>query len=285
VSRELRPPTEDDVPTVVRLMSEHWPEPADEELVRRAWASPTLELERDARLEEGAYAVVSDLGDGRAWIDLRGSPSPAMLEWAEARAFEIGLRLLAGAWTTHEPVVRALQERGYAFARHWRRMEIDLGMPGAAPKWPAGIDARTFRTGDERTFYDAYAECFEDSWEGVNLPYDEWSHRLLGGPSFVPELWFLALAGDTPAGFAICHSHHALADLGWIRLLGVRRSWRNRGLGRALLLKAFEAFRQRGFARAGLGVDAESATGANRLYERAGMHVSARFDVYEKRAG
>jgi hypothetical protein len=34
--------------------------------------------------------------------------------------------------------------------------------------------------------------------------------------------------------------------------------------------------------RAGLGVDAESPTGAHRLYESAGMHVSARFEIYEK---
>lgn len=31
-----------------------------------------------------------------------------------------------------------------------------------------------------------------------------------------------------------------------------------------------------------LGVDAESLTGANRLYEQAGMRVAARFDIYEK---
>lgn len=71
MSAALRPPTEDDV---LRLMSEHGPDPADAELVRRAWASPKLELERDARLEDGSYAVVSDLGDGRGWTDLRGSP-------------------------------------------------------------------------------------------------------------------------------------------------------------------------------------------------------------------
>jgi ribosomal protein S18 acetylase RimI-like enzyme len=67
-----------------------------------------------------------------------------------------------------------------------------------------------------------------------------------------------------------------------VRLLGVRRPWRRRGLGRALLLHAFGEFRRRGFSRSALGVDAESLTGANRLYERAGMHVAARFDIYEK---
>jgi GNAT superfamily N-acetyltransferase len=285
MSAALRPPTEDDVPVVVRLMSEHGPDPADAELVRRAWASPKLELERDVRLEDGAYALVSDLGEGRAGIDLRGNPSEAMLDWAERRAGEIGTRLLAGAWTTHESLVGALQERGFVFARHWRRMEIDLGLPTHAPEWPAGIAARAFQPGDERTFYGTYAESFEDSWEGVNMPYEVWAHRLLDTPSFAPDLWFLALDGDEPAGFAICHPHHVLEDLGWIRLLGVRRPWRSRGLGRALLMQAFEALRARGFARAGLGVDAESDTGANRLYESAGMHVRARFDVYEKAVG
>lgn len=37
----LRSPTEEDVPDVVRLMSEHWPEPADEGLVRRSFVTRT----------------------------------------------------------------------------------------------------------------------------------------------------------------------------------------------------------------------------------------------------
>jgi ribosomal protein S18 acetylase RimI-like enzyme len=34
--------------------------------------------------------------------------------------------------------------------------------------------------------------------------------------------------------------------------------------------------------RAGLDVDAENLTGAVRLYERAGMHIAKRRDIYEK---
>jgi ribosomal protein S18 acetylase RimI-like enzyme len=45
------------------------------------------------------------------------------------------------------------------------------------------------------------------------------------------------------------------------------------GLGEALLLHSFLAFRERGLTRATLGVDASSPTGATRLYERAGMSV------------
>ena len=56
-------------------------------------------------------------------------------------------------------------------------------------------------------------------------------------------------------------------------MLGVRRAWRRQGLGEALLLHSFAEFRRRGLTRGTLGVDASSATGATRLYERAGMSV------------
>ena len=65
-------------------------------------------------------------------------------------------------------------------------------------------------------------------------------------------------------------------------MLGVRRPWRRRGLGRALLLHAFGEFRARGKRGAGLGVDGLNPTGAVRLYEQAGMHVARRFDQYAK---
>ncbi len=53
----------------------------------------------------------------------------------------------------------------------------------------------------------------------------------------------------------------------------MRRPWRRQGLGEALLLRSFQAFRERGYTRGTLGVDASSPTGATRLYERAGMRI------------
>jgi ribosomal protein S18 acetylase RimI-like enzyme len=54
----------------------------------------------------------------------------------------------------------------------------------------------------------------------------------------------------------------------------VRKPWRKRGLGLALLHHAFGVFYSRGQPRIALGVDAQNPTGATRLYERAGMHVT-----------
>ena len=81
------------------------------------------------------------------------------------------------------------------------------------------------------------------------------------------------MAGDELAGFSICRSDPVDPQAGYVNLLGVRRAWRRQGLGEALLLRSFEAFRQRGLTRGTLGVDASSVTGATRLYERAGMRV------------
>ena len=63
---------------------------------------------------------------------------------------------------------------------------------------------------------------------------------------------------------------------------GGAAKWRKRGLGLALLLHTFNEFYQRGDRTVGLGVDAQSLTGATRLYEKAGMHVTRQYDTYEK---
>lgn len=278
----LRPPTEGDLPLVAALMSRDWPEPIDESTVRRDWSSPRVDLELDARLGDDSYALVDALDDGRVWIDVRGRPSRELLDWAESRAREKGSRIFSGGWSSNVTLLEELERRGFGFVRHSHRMEIELvdGLP--APSWPSGIEVRTFRPGDERPLYELQHEAFADTWEPIDEPYDVWAHWLLQPPAFVPDLWFLAVQGIELVGFAICHPHPASGDLGWVRILGVRRRARGRGLGRALLLHAFHAFRARGLRRAGLGVDAESLTGAHRLYERAGMRVSARFDIYEK---
>ena len=160
----------------------------------------------------------------------------------------------------------------------------DLGGPAWDAAWPHGVEPRAFVPGDEEVFYDLHQETFRDTWEPIEETYDEWAHQFLVPEVLAPAHWTLAVAGDEPAGFAMCHPHAVDSGLGWVRVLGVRSRFRGRGLGRALLLHAFTEFRRQGLARAGLGVDSESPTGANKLYESVGMHVSARFAIHEKGA-
>jgi ribosomal protein S18 acetylase RimI-like enzyme len=73
-----------------------------------------------------------------------------------------------------------------------------------------------------------------------------------------------------------------VAGLGWIGDLAVRDAWRGRGIGEALLRAAFRLFADRGLTHARLNVDAGNATGALRLYERAGMRVRREWLVVAK---
>ena len=54
------------------------------------------------------------------------------------------------------------------------------------------------------------------------------------------------------------------------------------GLGLSLLQESFRRFAERGETMAALGVDSENPTGATRLYERAGMRILWRADVWRK---
>ena len=70
---------------------------------------------------------------------------------------------------------------------------------------------------------------------------------------------------------------------GLVGALGVRKAWRQRGLGLAILLHSFRVFWDNDIPIVTLGVDADSLTGATRLYEKAGMHVHKTMATFEKR--
>jgi len=113
-------------------------------------------------------------------------------------------------------------------------------------------------------------------------PYESWSHWMVDDSVFDPTLWFVAEKGDDLAGILIGRAPENEPGVGWVRILGVVPEHRRRGLGQALLRHSFREFADRGFDAVGLGVDAESPTGAVRVYERAGMHVERTNLIYEK---
>lgn len=159
-------------------------------------------------------------------------------------------------------------------------MAIELGPDLQEPEWPAGITPRSYEPEHEALVYEAHQEAFEDHWGFTRVTLDQWRSWNLGATSDA-SLWTVAWDGDEIAGLCINRPERG-EDMGWVGVLAVRSRWRRRGLGRALLLDAFHAFRQLGRSRAGLGVDAENTTGAVRLYESAGMHVASRSDTWER---
>ena len=201
-------------------------------------------------------------------------------ELAGTLAPEVSATLVA--WAEPAGESRApLQARGFAVTRQYFEMRIDLGPTLEAPRWPASITPRALRVGrDERTVYAAGEEAFAEHHMFEPCTYEEWRLHHYDRPDFDPTLWPIGWDGDEIAGYA---AGTVADDGGFVGDLAVRRPWRGRGLGLALLLEELRALAGRGVTVVRLFVDGQNATGAVELYERAGMRVARRFDVFEKK--
>jgi mycothiol synthase len=286
---KLRPPREDDFDAILELMNASQLAAFGEEDVTaddlRTWlTTPYVVVERDIRLLEAGGRLVGyadvDYAEatGRWWCDVKVAPDveidatlPPLVDWVEERVEGGIIRV----WTSAaDPrTVDAFARLGFEESRHSYRMEIALDGEPREPSWPEGLDLRTYRDEDERLVFDTVVEVWLDASDPIEDTFDDWRHWTTRRETFDPSLWFLVFDGDELAGFSLCRQDDVDPNAGYVASLGVRRPWRRRGLGEALLLHSFAAFRDRGYTRATLGVDASSPTGATRLYERAGMTV------------
>lgn len=303
----IRPATRGDAPEIVDLLNAcdvaEAGEP-DSTLgdLESDWAMEGFDLGRDAWVAETpggelvGYAYAGDqFRTGEMEADLWVHPDHhepelggRLLGLAERRAAQLAVErgypdpsLDVFCITANRSKRDLLHRHGYALKRTVYRMTIDLvaGVPQLAA--PEGLEIRPFRLeADERTMHATMNEAFADHFRQSEEPYDAWRARLLGHADFDPDLWWLAWDGDEAAGALIAYDH---GDLGWVKGLGVRRPWRRRGLGGALLAHAFAAFFRRGQLRVDLGVDAEGQTMPLRLYERAGMQASSAYELYARR--
>ena len=176
---------------------------------------------------------------------------------------------------------RFYRAHGYEPVRGFRGMTIDLDGAPEVPTVP-GIRIRPVdHPAEARALHQAHQEAFSTHWEFRPMPWEEWEEKRIGRETFDATLWWVAVDEDEIAGIAMCE-HKRDPDQGWVDALGVRPAYRRRGIAEALLKTAFAEFFRRGERKVGLGVDAESPTGATRLYERAGMRTLWHATVWEK---
>jgi len=311
----IRPAAAGDAEAVVALMDEESEalvgfRAASADWLRGWWTAPSVDRENDIAVVEttegvvcGYIGVAADppyvevfvLGVVALGLHGRGIGSELVRE-GERRAGRF-VRLAApdarvvahyGALADEPRASSLLERHGYREVRRFQLMRADFAGEVGPPVWPAGIDVRTFDPGEIGALYQAHVEAFADHWgEGVERE-DDFRHQVLESPRFDPALWFLAWSGDEVAGY-VGANLEADEDpaRGYVSLLGVRGAFRGRGLGEALLRRAFLELAARGKRGCDLHVDSESITGATRLYERMGMRAHPRFATWEKelRAG
>ena len=134
------------------------------------------------------------------------------------------------------------------------------------PVWPPGVAPASFKRGDQ--IEEAHALLVEAYKLGGGQvgPVHEWWSDLERDPEFDPTVFFLAIdETNRIVDLAQCWTSAFLKDL------AVAEAWRRRGVGQALVLHAFSAFRARGAERFDLKVKLSNPSGAIQLYQRLGM--------------
>jgi mycothiol synthase len=269
--------------------------------VQKQWERPGFDLATDAwvAVDQGetvvAYAQLTrddpdvvdswgvvhpahrELGLGAALVDLLERRAPALAPGAAH------VRLRNAINAGDGPAATLLESRGFRLVRHFWHMRIDVpdSLDPGAPA--AGISITALHSPDGLpAVHGVIDEAFADHWGHQPEPFEQWADDHTSGTSYDPGLWRLAWDGERLVGALVAV---VLEDRGWVDLLGVRRSARGRGVAGALLRHAFAAFAGRGVSAVYLAVDAENPTGATALYEREGMRVVKRWDLWEKALG
>jgi GNAT superfamily N-acetyltransferase len=308
----------EDVPVLVEIwnamaVADGLPERRDVDQLTSWWRTPTphYDASRDVCIAEVDGVVRGwtvqrwvDTTDGLREFRVSGYVHPdacgrgigrRILAWQEehARAHPgitndrpMGL----GSWSPEERKrkQRLLERAGYTIERYFFDMLRPTLEAIEMPPMPDGIEIRPI--GSDRAslkqLWDADVEAFADHWGGFDGSEAAFE-RSLADPDADPSLYVIAWDGDEIAGGvtnAIYREENEAFGRrrGWLETVFVRRAWRRRGLGAAIVARALARLREAGMSEAMLGVDSANPSGALGLYERAGFGVHTRSFAYRK---
>lgn len=118
-------------------------------------------------------------------------------------------------------------------------MRRDLSTPFAEPIWPDGIALAPFSETMAEDLHGLLVAAYAKG-EGEVTAFARWWNALTQDPEYDAELVHVAQAANGAlVGLAHCRHDAVVQDL------AVRPGWRRRGIGEALILRAFEAARNR----------------------------------------
>ena len=232
---------------------------------------------------------------------LEGQPATAcsdvLFDWAEAQARSVGAerdlatqQIDTGAFADDDRQHAWLEGRGFDKVRTWWQMSRpvspdEAGLVDAADSWEkGGVRFRVVRRegsgmpdeSDLRAVHDVLEGAFTDHFNSSEETFEEFVHRLREDPGHRWDHWWLAelLDGDQPeacgALVGTVSDGGAGPDGSYVSYLGVLASARGRGVAKGLLHTIIADAAARDRDRVGLEVDADSSTGAHRLYTSMG---------------
>jgi ribosomal protein S18 acetylase RimI-like enzyme len=218
----------------------------------------------------------------------------AMLRHAETRLRQIaaahaepGERYFQSfASETEKSALALLESQGYQAVRYGFSMVRDLSKPFPGAPMPAGLEVRPVTEAHYPLIHAALNEAFRDHWGHREETLEEFMHWA-EQPTFMPQIWKIAWAGDEVAG-TVLNFVNELENTeynrrrGYTEAISVRRPWRKQGLARALLVESMQMFKEMGMTETALGVDAENPSGALKLYQSVGYQEVKRHITLRK---
>ncbi|WP_328999242.1 GNAT family N-acetyltransferase [Kribbella sp. NBC_00709] len=242
---------------------------------------PLIQLDLDTRVAE---APNGDLA-GWAWVHggrhakIDVHPSYAgrglgtqLLDWAEARAYEIGTDWLAQIVDDADQAgTELVRSRGYeVLATNWL---LERPLSPEPPAVPTGIRLDGYDPARAHDVHQLIEQAFS-AFQPRAKSFDEWAELTVGRSTFLPDVSTLAYAGDELVGAVIALD----GEEGYVEQLAVRDDQRNKGIARAMLDRTCTEFLTRGRRTCILWT--HSGTGALAMYERLGMRVRRSTTVY-----
>jgi mycothiol synthase len=258
------------------------------EMVATHWAEREIELAADGRVAvvDGQVVGYALATRDREFVSVapayegRGIGS-ALLRWTIARSGERGAALHRQLVASGNAAAAALlRGAGYERMRSQHRMQMTL--TGALPGDPPTeikirrIDALC----DARELHRVDAEAFADNADSASETFEQFRDEHLDTPTRDPEASILAIDDDRIVGYLLAERRDE-GRLGYVSVLGVRWSWRGRGVGAALVSAAVRIWLAAGVGRAGLTAASDNPR-ARRLYDRLGMTVDYTLEEFER---
>ena len=307
-SVHLRPATPADATSIhelVRASEVHDREPlvTPIEEIQEMFEDPHLDPMEDVRV---AYVGEQPVGWGRVWHhpsgerleraylfgtvlpDRRGQGiGRVIFAWQLERArtvlgsyrHDLPLQVKTAAWDWLSDAQHLYERFGFTAVRWFDELLRPLDPPLEVGEVD-GVDIASWRSDRSEEVRLLHNRAFADHWGSGATDQAAWEKRLTGYGIRL-DLSVVALSAGRAVGYSINEVYPEDEQLlgrrdGWIGTLGVDRDQRGKGIASALIATSMDRFRRAGLTHASIGVDADSPTGAHRLYRRLGFQMEKR---------
>ena len=184
------------------------------------------------------------------------------------------------------PAKKLASHLGFEFIRYFRELRLDLDAAQLPDLEPSDYIIRSLRPDEAEILTQLQNRAFADSWGFNPNTADEIAYRI-NLSSCSPKNILMAYLKNRPIGYCwtrIMIEEKTTADRmkGEIHMLGVDPEFRNKGIGRNVLLAGLAELKSRGVTIVELTADGTDVVALG-LYKSVGFQVCSRIEWFEKK--